>query len=91
MIRDRARDTVFKLDMRQRCIGCKSNQDLNCDIIDAYFCVFYRTDHAVLAVNGFAADGNVFVKTVKQRLEVSSKSRILTDPRDTDHVHHVVV
>lgn len=30
-----------------------------------------RTDRAVLAVNGFAADGNMFVKSVKQRLEVS--------------------
>lgn len=29
-----------------------------------------RTDKAVLAVNGFAADGNMFVKKVKQRLEV---------------------
>lgn len=28
-----------------------------------------RTDRAVLAVNGFAADGNMFVKKVKQRLE----------------------
>ena len=31
---------------------------------------YYRTDRAVLAVNGFAADGNMFVKKVKQRLEV---------------------
>lgn len=31
-----------------------------------------RTDRAVLAVNGFAADGNMFVKNVKQRLEVCS-------------------
>ncbi|PCH40487.1 N-terminal nucleophile aminohydrolase [Wolfiporia cocos MD-104 SS10] len=31
--------------------------------------VFRLTDRAVLAVNGFAADGNMFVKTVKQRLE----------------------
>ena len=30
----------------------------------------FRTDRAVLAVNGFAADGNMFVKKVKQRLEV---------------------
>jgi hypothetical protein len=30
-----------------------------------------RTGKAVLAVNGFAADGNMFVKKVKQRLEVS--------------------
>jgi len=31
--------------------------------------VFRLTDKATLAVNGFAADGNIFVKTVKQRLE----------------------
>lgn len=31
--------------------------------------VFRLTDKAVLAVNGFAADGNMFVKKVKQRLE----------------------
>lgn len=30
-----------------------------------------RTSKAILAVNGFAADGNNFVKRVKQRLEVS--------------------
>ncbi len=29
-----------------------------------------RTDKAVLAVNGFAADGNIFVKRLRQRLEV---------------------
>lgn len=29
-----------------------------------------RTDKAVLAVNGFAADGNIFVKKLRQRLEV---------------------
>jgi hypothetical protein len=34
--------------------------------------VSFRTDKAVLAVNGFAADGNMFVKKVRQRLEVSS-------------------
>ena len=38
--------------------------------IDATF----RTDRAVLAVNGFAADGNMFVKKVKQRLEVPPRS-----------------
>lgn len=32
--------------------------------------VLHRTDRAVLAVNGFAADGNMFVKKVQQRLEV---------------------
>jgi len=31
--------------------------------------VFQLTDKAVLAVNGFAADGNMFVKKVRQRLE----------------------
>ncbi|KAG6902420.1 hypothetical protein C0995_000346 [Termitomyces sp. Mi166 len=31
--------------------------------------VFQLTDKAVLAVNGFAADGNMFVKSVRQRLE----------------------
>lgn len=31
--------------------------------------VFRLTDKAVLAVNGFAADGNMFIKKVKQRLE----------------------
>jgi 20S proteasome subunit beta 6 len=31
--------------------------------------VFRLTDKAVLAVNGFAADGNMFVKKVRQRLE----------------------
>ena len=34
-----------------------------------------RTDRAVLAVNGFAADENMFVKKVKQRLEVSVLAR----------------
>lgn len=36
---------------------------------DAHFSL--RTDKAVLAVNGFAADGNMFVKRLRQRLEVS--------------------
>lgn len=31
--------------------------------------VFKLTDKTVLAVNGFAADGNIFVKRVKQKLE----------------------
>jgi 20S proteasome subunit beta 6 len=31
--------------------------------------VFPLTDKAVLAVNGFAADGNMFVKKVRQKLE----------------------
>ena len=36
----------------------------------------FRTDRAVLAVNGFAADGNMFVKKVKQRLEVRDPSTL---------------
>ena len=42
-----------------------------------------RTDRAVLAVNGFAADGNMFVKKVKQRLEV----RRLRSPRVAPRSH----
>ena len=67
--RGRARDTVYRRDTRPKSSNC------------AFFCwkllapnstVFdYRTDKAVLAVNGFAADGNMFVKKVRQRLEVS--------------------
>ena len=37
----------------------------------------YRTDKAVLAVNGFAADGNMFVKRVQQRLEVRTYTGVL--------------
>ena len=37
-------------------------------------CLNRSTDKAVLAVNGFAADGNMFVKKVKQRLEVGDAS-----------------
>ncbi len=37
----------------------------------------FRTDRAVLAVNGFAADGNMFVKKVKQRLEVLSSASLI--------------
>ena len=35
--------------------------------------IYFSTDKAVLAVNGFAADGNMFVKKVKQRLEVCTR------------------
>ena len=38
-----------------------------------------RTDKAVLAVNGFAADGNMFVKRLKNRLEVRSCRLIKSD------------
>jgi 20S proteasome subunit beta 6 len=45
---------------------------LECPPIMVIALTYYpcRTDRAVLAVNGFAADGNTFVKKVKQRLEV---------------------
>lgn len=43
-----------------------------------------RTDKAVLAVNGFAADGNMFVKKVRQRLEVCSLWNLLPYVADGD-------
>lgn len=36
-----------------------------------------RTDKAVLATNGFAADGNIFVKRLRQRLEVGDVERAI--------------
>lgn len=38
-------------------------------LVSSVLTSLYRTDKAVLAVNGFAADGKVFVKRVQQRLE----------------------
>lgn len=38
-------------------------------LVSSVLTSMYRTDKAVLAVNGFAADGKVFVKRVQQRLE----------------------
>ena len=69
--RDRARATAFRPDTPQKSSGCMfqislhlfPNHDPDPTRRD-------RTDRAVLAVNGFAADGNMFVKKVKQRLEV---------------------
>lgn len=75
-IRDRVRGTAYKPAMHQRSSDCESfvpicRRRTRTAIIltptDASPC---RTDRAVLAVNGFAADGNMFVKKVKQRLEV---------------------
>jgi len=43
-----------------------------------------RTDRAVLAVNGFAADGNMFVKKVKQRLEVRFPTLFTFSPQETN-------
>ncbi|CCO34800.1 20S proteasome subunit beta 6 [Rhizoctonia solani AG-1 IB] len=47
--------------------------------------VFRLTDKAVLAVNGFAADGNMFVKKVKQRLEV------VVSPRSCERYAHKAI
>lgn len=52
----------------------------------------YSTDKAVLAVNGFAADGNMFVKKVQQRLEVSAlwlsvRSSLTILPQWYRHAH----
>ncbi len=64
------RDTTFRPDTL-----AKSG---NCAFLDS--CIardtaeHLRTDNAVLATNGFAADGKNFVKRVKQRLEVSCLS-----------------
>jgi len=65
-IRGRLRDTVSRLDMLGRCFSCESS-------LFPGFQLTPRTDKAVLATNGFAADGNNFVKRVRQRLEVCSK------------------
>jgi len=39
-------------------------------VISLLFSASNRTDKAALAVNGFSADGNMFVKRLRQRLEV---------------------
>ena len=66
----KAKDIVFKLDMHRRSSDC-AYSSIRLQLNNADICVVpCRTDRAVLAVNGFAADGNMFVKTVKQRLEV---------------------
>jgi hypothetical protein len=69
------RDTTSKRDMLGRSGNCEywssspsllafASVDIRAEILD-------RTDNAVIAANGFAADGKEFVKRVKQRLEVS--------------------
>jgi len=77
--RDRARAIAFRPDMPQKSSGCMSQISLH--LFPGHDPDPTRrdsTDRAVLAVNGFAADGNMFVKKVKQRLEVSRYSQ----PRD---------
>ena len=68
----KARATASRLATPPKYSACSSffffSPERNQASIDATF----RTDRAVLAVNGFAADGNMFVKKVKQRLEVYS-------------------
>ena len=59
------RDTVSRLDMLPRFGNCKLSP------IQRGPSLRFRTDNAVLATNGFSADGKNFVKRVKQRLEVS--------------------
>lgn len=66
--RDRVRDTVSKRDMPGRCFNCRSSCE-GCYVV--HEAEYVSTDKAVLATNGFAADGNNFVKRVRQRLEVS--------------------
>lgn len=65
---DRVKATVSKLVMLQRSSDCTSS--VYCIWITYLLGDGIRTDRAVLAVNGFAADGKMFVKSVKQRLEV---------------------
>ena len=54
----------------------RSLANVNSLSLRAWMWMKYRTDRAVLAVNGFAADGNMFVKKVKQRLEVRPVSHL---------------
>ena len=60
-IQTRYAPKVFRL-----CVSSPGSSQSTQDRADASI----RTERAVLAVNGFAADGNMFVKKVKQRLEV---------------------
>ena len=79
------RDTVSRLDMLPRFGNCKLSR------IHRGASLRFRTDNAVLATNGFSADGKNFVKRVKQRLEVScrslSKQAALT-LQWYEHAHH---
>jgi hypothetical protein len=65
---DRAKDIQSKRDTHQKCFDCTRVVTYHSVSFPHFF--LSRTDRAVLAVNGFAADGNMFVKKVKQRLEV---------------------
>jgi hypothetical protein len=67
VIQGNQRDTAYKHVTRLKSSDCTSTA-LTCFIVFALF--QFRTDKAVLAVNGFAADGSMFVKKVRQRLEV---------------------
>ncbi len=68
----KAKATASRLAMPQKCSACPFSFP---EIKKGHLLTRRsRTDRAVLAVNGFAADGNMFVKKVKQRLEVYSCS-----------------
>ena len=69
--RVRAKAIAFRPDTPQKSLGCMSQISFHVfPDHDPDPTRHDRTDRAVLAVNGFAADGNMFVKKVKQRLEV---------------------
>lgn len=60
---------VSKLVMLQRSSDCTFFSHLT-GFVENLLDYGISTDRAVLAVNGFAADGKMFVKSVKQRLEM---------------------
>ena len=57
--------TIHRHDMPPESSDCKWKR-----LVDRRLTNVYSTDQAILAVNGFAADGNMFIKKVRQRLEV---------------------
>ena len=89
----RARATVSRHVMRPKSSGCTCTPSRYADSCAPTHIslsrTLRRTDRAVLAVNGFAADGNMFVKKVKQRLEV--RRRIAPESRSLAHSNFPVV
>ena len=69
VILDSRRVIAYRQDTRLKYSDCTSALSLVHSIYLIFVCRG-RTDKAVLAVNGFAADGSMFVKRVRQRLEV---------------------
>jgi hypothetical protein len=68
-IPDSRKVTTSRLDTRERSGNCEIIPTWSLGITGSLNLTL-RTDNAVLATNGFAADGQNFVKRVKQRLEV---------------------